>query len=109
MARTDFASMFSQLPTHERQWFETNPVMWADYCLTAAGMPGTGKERLVQQGITDQARLIRNPVHIPLTRQDWLTGLALGPIAVDRFTQAGSGNIQMRAIQGWHRLTSPGA
>lgn len=103
MARTDFASMFKQLPIAERQFFESSPEKWVDYCLNAANMPNTGGQRLINQRITDGPSGPRPGAEISLTRHNWLKDMATG---TDRLTKAGNPNLL--AVDGSHRLRALG-
>jgi uncharacterized protein DUF4157 len=103
MSRTDFASMFQQLPTSESQWFKNNPQRWVDYCLTAAEMPGMQGQKLIQQRITDGPNRPRPGAEIPLTRQEWLQDMVTG---VDRLTKDGSPD--QHGTDGYHRFRALG-
>jgi len=103
MARTDFASMFKELPPAERRWFETDPKRWVDYCLSAAQMPGTGLQKVVHSKITDGPNGPRPGAEILRTRQDWLRDMTMG---VDRLTKRGTPGLL--ADDGTHRLRALG-
>ena len=113
MARTDFASMFAQLPHYERSYFNANPDRWVHYALVTAGLDNSGntdqaaREFLVQARISDVYTL-SNPVRIPVTRGMWLRDMALGINAIDRFSERGTNTSAMHTIDGTHRLVSLG-
>lgn len=70
MPRTDFSSIFRALSAAEQQWFQANLDQWVDYCLTAAGVPNTTTERLINQLIGPRR------IQVTLTRGDWLRSIA---------------------------------
>ena len=113
MARTDFASMFAQLPRSERCYFNEDPDRWVHYALVTAGLDNAGntdqaaREFLVQARISDEHTLA-NPVRIPITRGMWLRDMALGINAIDRFSEQGSNTPAMCKADGTHRLEALG-
>ena len=113
MTRTDFASMFAQLPHSERSYFNADPGRWVHYALVTAGLDNAGntdqaaREFLVQARISD-AHTLDNPVRIPVTRGMWLRDMALGINAIDRFSERGTNTPAMHKADAVHRLDSLG-
>ncbi|MET4692592.1 hypothetical protein [Endozoicomonas lisbonensis] len=113
MARTDFASMFAQLPYSERSYFNANPDRWVHYALVTAGLDNAGntdqaaREFLVQARISD-VHTLDHPVRIPITRGMWLRDMALGINAIDRFSERGTNTPAMHMADGIHRLSALG-
>lgn len=113
MARTDFASIFAQLPHYERSYFNADPDRWVHYALMTAGLDNAGntyqaaREFLVQARISD-VHTLSNPVRIPITRGMWLRDMALGINAIDRFSERGTNTSAMHTADGTHRLVSLG-
>ena len=113
MARTDFASMFAQLPHSERRYFNADPNRWVHYALVTAGLDNAGntdqaaREFLVQARISD-IHTLDNPVRIPITRGMWLRDMALGINSIDRFSERGTNTPAMCRADGTHRLRALG-
>jgi len=114
MGRTDFATMFSGLPDAERSYFRQNPADWVQYALQTAGLPAhSGHERLINQRISDGGKLINGsqnpPVHLPLTREEWLSAMASATQPRDLLTaSATAGNPRYTDVDGTSRLRALG-
>lgn len=113
MARTDFAKMFKLLRPTEYDWFSSpldpNKDRWVTYVLDAMGMQGTENERLIQFRITDGKLLPDEAVTIPLTRGEWLRGMARGTNPLDRLTMsATAADPAYQDVSGGHRLRALG-
>jgi hypothetical protein len=109
MARTDWATMFAELPPRERTYFQTDPDRWVRYALFNSGIKtNTGSERLIKQGITDGGHTYP-AAQLPLTREQWLRGMAAPVNPIDRFTAAANLNDPAYLdYSGGHRLRAPG-
>lgn len=74
LARTDFATMYAQLPQEEQANFKKDPVIFIDTALQAAGLPLT--DGPVVAGVIGTAQ---PPVDIQhVTRRTWLRGMVEG-------------------------------
>lgn len=111
MARTDFTTMFSQLP--EAAYFRHNPHTFVTYVLTNAGFAGTGTDLLIKQRIADgQDTALMTPAELdalprlPLTRGQWLSDISQG---TDRLTQAATINTMAYTdVKGGNRVRAMG-
>ncbi|WP_399495440.1 DUF4157 domain-containing protein [Streptomyces sp. P9(2023)] len=78
MARTDFAHAFKRLPQNLADHFQADPAAFTALVLEAAGMPGTGGERVfgnkVERGLAND----RTQTTVTLTRAQWLGALPAG-------------------------------
>jgi hypothetical protein len=115
MSRTDFATLFKELPTDERDHYRQNPKDWVDYiCKTvmpavnanyAGGMDADGW--LVDRKITDYKELVGDKrVQIEITRRQWLVGMAKGK---DELTAKAHPGKKWKDAHGEHRLRGSGA
>jgi hypothetical protein len=74
LARTDFATMYAQLPAAEQVNFKEDPKIFVDLALHAAGMPPTDGPVVAGSIGTAQPRI--NIQHV--TRRTWLAGMVAG-------------------------------
>lgn len=85
LGRTDFAAMWNSLPGWERAIYNGRPHEFSARTLAAAGNLPPG-DRLLTRGVMNVPNQPQQGTHhIPITRQDWLIGIAQG---VDRLSVA---------------------
>ena len=123
MARTDFSTLFKQLPSAEQMHYSAQPNDWVDYvCGTVmpAVKPTYAPKMdpdgwLIDRKITDYRELQGDEtVQIEITRRQWLVGMTAGR---DLLTQAAHPHqwwnrkdLKMyKDVNGEHRLRGSGA
>lgn len=115
MSRTDFATLFNELPDDERQHYQQAPNDWVEYiCKTvmpavnasyAGGMNPDGW--LIDRLVTDYKELADDKrVQIDITRRQWLVGMTQGK---DLLTAKAHPEKSWKDAHGEHRLRGSGA
>lgn len=121
MARTNFSTMFEQLPNDEKTHYRNNPGDWVNFIcnemmpLIDNEGPYTPNGRMFEYLITDYNKLQPGKeVQIPITREEWLIGMTQGR---DLFSECAhpikywdkSNRRKYRDAHGEHRLRGAGA
>lgn len=122
MARTDFGTMFEQLPDDEKQHYRNAPNDWVHFICTQMmnivdpNVAYTANQPMFEYKITDYNHLAQGrEITIPITREEWLKGMLRG---VDLFSERAhpikkwkdrANRHTYRDAHGEHRLRGAGA